>query len=105
MMRVALMCGAAYASHLLLDWLAIDRFPPLGLKVFWPFSDAWFISGVDLFIQTDRRWGTLASIPTNLKAMAWETILLTPVLAVLWLVRVKALARFATELARGDHAP
>ena len=103
--RVTLMCGAAYATHLLFDWLAIDNNPPRGLQLLWPFSDGWFISGVDLFIQTERRrFLTLDTLRINLTAMAWEMLVVSPVLAALWLVRVKALARCATELAGGDHA-
>src|SRR4051794_29415220 len=34
--RIAWMCGAAYGSHLLLDWLAVDRFPPSGIQLLWP---------------------------------------------------------------------
>ncbi len=102
--RVALMCGAAYAGHLLLDWLAVDHTPPFGLQLFWPFSRAWFISGADLFLQTERRRLFSAdSLRTNLLAMAWETAILLPILLALWLVRVKALARFSTELTRGNH--
>jgi membrane-bound metal-dependent hydrolase YbcI (DUF457 family) len=104
--RVTLMCGAAYASHLLLDWLGVDRSPPPGLQLLWPFSRTWFISGVDLFVQTERRrLFSIASIRTNLFAMAWEAAVLLPVLAVLWLIRVKALARLSTQPARGDHPP
>jgi len=102
--RVALTCGAAFGSHLLLDWLAIDATPPFGLQLLWPFSRVWFISGVNLFVQTERRnLFSYATIRTNLVAMAWETAILLPVLVVLWLVRVKALARFSAELTRGDH--
>ena len=102
--RVALMCGAAYASHLLLDWLGVDRFPPRGLQILWPVSQEWFISGLDWFVQT-RRFDLLSleTLRINLYAMAWETTVLLPLLLLLWLVRVKALARFASELTRGDH--
>ena len=102
--RVALMCGAAWASHLLLDWLGIDNNPPRGLQIFWPFSHTWFISGLDLFIQTERRrFFTVESVRTNLTAMSWETLILLPLVAGIWLVRVKALARLSTELPRCDH--
>src|SRR5581483_9005994 len=53
--RVALMCAAAYATHLVLDWVAVDHLPPYGLQALWPFSDRWFLSGWDLFRQTERR--------------------------------------------------
>ena len=103
--RIALMCGAAYATHLLLDWMAIDRYPPSGIQLLWPFSSSWFISGIDLFPQTQRQQiFTNAGIRTNLMAFAWETMLLVPMLAVLWRVREKTLTRLSAKLARGDHA-
>ena len=103
--RTAVLCGISYASHLLLDWLAADNYPPRGIELLWPFSDRWFISGLDLFIQTERRrFLTFDSIRTNLTAMAWEALVLSPLLLALWLVRVKALARFAPELTRRDHS-
>ena len=75
--RVALMCAAAYATHLLLDWLGVDNYPPYGLQALWPFSDAWFISGLDIFRQTARRQLTTpAVIHLNLFAIAQETAIL-----------------------------
>jgi len=99
------MCAAAYATHLLLDWLGVDNYPPRGIQALWPFSDAWFISDLDVFRQTARRQlATAAVIRLNVLAIAQETAILLPIVAALWLVRVKALAGFATEVARSDHA-
>jgi membrane-bound metal-dependent hydrolase YbcI (DUF457 family) len=105
--RVASMCAAAWATHLLLDWTAVDRlFAPYGVQLFWPFSDTWFISGWDLFPGTERHniFGADA-IVTNAKSLATELIVLAPIALVLWLVRVKALAGFPSELAGRDHPP
>jgi len=103
--RVSLMCAAAYATHLLLDWLGADRFPPFGLQMFWPFNDGWFISGWDLFPQTARRQLlSPAIIRLNVIAIAQETAILLPIVVALWLVRVKALAGLAAEPAGRDHA-
>ena len=52
---VSLVCGAAYGSHLLLDWLARDPNPPAAFKPFGPFSSQWFISGWNLFPPTERQ--------------------------------------------------
>ena len=102
--RVALMCAAAYGSHLLLDWLAVDMTSPYGVRALWPLSDRWYISGLDWFPPTERRgFFSLAAFRINLFAMAYETAVLLPVLGVLWLVRVKALARFSAEAAGRDH--
>src|SRR5690349_1255335 len=36
--RWVLLVGAAHASHIVLDWLGTDRYPPPGLEALWPFS-------------------------------------------------------------------
>jgi membrane-bound metal-dependent hydrolase YbcI (DUF457 family) len=103
--RVALVCAAAYATHLLLDWLSADYFAPAGIQLFWPVSHRWFISGWDLFNQTERRQlFAPATIETNARAIAREVALLAPIALGLWLIRVKTLARFPSELARRDHS-
>ena len=103
--RVALMCGAAYATHLLLDWLAVDLTAPFGIQALWPFSDQWYLSGWNLLPRTERRaLFTSRAIHLNLKALAWEVGSLAPILTLLWLIREKALARLAAKVARGDHS-
>jgi len=105
-LRVALMCAAAYGTHIVLDWLAADTLPPYGLQALWPFSSGWFISGWDLFPQTERRrFLSAATMWVNTKAMAQELAILVPVVWLIWLVRVKALARLAAQVSRGNHPP
>jgi membrane-bound metal-dependent hydrolase YbcI (DUF457 family) len=102
--RIALMCAAAYASHLLLDWLGVDLYPPPGLQVLWPFDSGWYISGLDLFRQTRREHlFTWPVIEQNLLAIAQEMAILVPIAAALWLVRVKTLAGLSAEQPRRDH--
>lgn len=102
--RVALVCAAAHASHILLDWLAVDTTPPFGLQALWPFSREWFISGVGAFRGTAREhFFSAASIRENALAVAQEIAILAPIAWAAWLVRVKALARLAAEMPGGDH--
>jgi membrane-bound metal-dependent hydrolase YbcI (DUF457 family) len=103
--RVALMCAGAYATHLFVDWLSVDLSQPRGIQALWPFRREWFISGIDLFRQTERRhlW-TFATMATNVRTIAQEILILAPIVVVLWLVRVKTLTRLPPEMARGDHA-
>ena len=65
---------------------------------------AGIISGLDLFRQTRRNhlltWPVFSQ---NLLAMAQELAILGPIALTLWLIRVKALARFAPEMSRRDH--
>ncbi len=95
---------AAYASHLLLDWLQADPTPPYGLQMLWPMSSTWFISGWDLFRGTERRQVfEAATMRRNLAAGLQETAILAPIAAAAWLVRVKAAARLAAQMPGGDH--
>ena len=103
-MRVAIMCTAAYASHLLLDWLGADQHPPSGLQLLWPFSGRWFISGLDIFRQTEfKRFWTPGPIVTNVRAIVQELAILGPIAVALWIVRVKGLARPAPQVVGRDH--
>ena len=102
--RVTLMCASAYASHLLLDWLGVDDYAPQGIKALWPFSNAWYISGLNVFPQTARKFLTEESvIRQNAKAIATEIVILLPIVLALWRVRVKALAGLPPEVPGGNH--
>ena len=104
--RVSLMCAVAYATHLLFDWMAVDRYAPNGIQALWPFSSAFYLSGWNIFRQTERaRLLTVASIQTNVLALAQEMAILAPIVVSVWLVRVKTLAGLSAQLARGDHPP
>jgi membrane-bound metal-dependent hydrolase YbcI (DUF457 family) len=105
-LRIACMCAAAYASHLLLDWMAVDQTFPRGLQALWPLSHRWYISGWNLFRPTERRRIFTSAVMTlNAVTIAQELALLAPFIVVAWLIRVKTLARFATEVPCRHHAP
>ena len=73
---------AAYASHLLLDWLSKDTSYPSGLTVLWPFTSAYYKSGWDVFGEISRRyWLPEEFILGNLRAAAWEFVLMAPMSA------------------------
>jgi membrane-bound metal-dependent hydrolase YbcI (DUF457 family) len=78
--RVSLVCGAAYGSHLLLDWLARDPNPPYGIQALWPFSQRWFISGWNIFPPTERdHLFSARAILINLRAIVQEVVILGPI--------------------------
>jgi membrane-bound metal-dependent hydrolase YbcI (DUF457 family) len=99
-------CTVAYASHILLDWLATDPHVPRGLQILWPFSDRWFISELDIFRGTARqRILSPQSIRTNMLAVLQEIAILGTIAWVMWSVRIKALARLPAEMAGRNHPP
>jgi inner membrane protein len=103
--RVAAMCGLAYATHVLLDWLAVDTRAPFGLQALWPFSKEYYLSGANLFPRTERRaFLSTSTFRTNLIAFVWELAFMLPIVVLLWRVRVKALAGLASEVTGRNHA-
>lgn len=93
-LAVACTIAVAYSTHLLLDWLAKDSALPYGLTVLWPFSSRFYISGVDLFLEVSRRyWKPEEFIVGNVKTVAWESIVLGPIVAVAWWMRQRRSAK------------
>jgi membrane-bound metal-dependent hydrolase YbcI (DUF457 family) len=83
--RIIVAVVLAYASHPVLDWLAADPTPPRGLQILWPFSDRWYISGLDIFRGTARRnIFTARSMRINVMAIGQELAILGPIA---WIVR------------------
>lgn len=79
-LRTSLTCAGAYGSHLLLDWLGADLKEPPGIQLLWPFSDRWFISDWRVFGAMERSdMFSLRTIVWNLKAVAWELLVLVPI--------------------------
>jgi hypothetical protein len=75
--RFALVCAAAYGSHLLLDWLGDDRSVPIGIRALWPFTDAYYQSSALLFPPVERRYWLPGFWTANLRAIGWELALMT----------------------------
>jgi inner membrane protein len=103
--RFVAMCTVAYASHLVLDWMAVDDTPPRGIQMLWPFSQAWLISNWDLFRGTARLGVfTAAAMRQNILAVVQETLMLGPIAWIVWSVRVKASTRLPAQVP-GSHHP
>jgi membrane-bound metal-dependent hydrolase YbcI (DUF457 family) len=95
--RVALICGAAYASHILLDWLGRDPSPPSGIQAFWPFTHNWYIAPWTIFPGTERRHlFTAATIAKNAKTVAAELLVLGPIAVAVGWWRIRRSARGTT---------
>jgi membrane-bound metal-dependent hydrolase YbcI (DUF457 family) len=86
-MRAAMVLTAAYASHLVLDWTGKDSSNPPGLTILWPFSETYYVSGWNLFGEVSRRyWLPQEFVFGNALALAWEMLVLVPVLLFAWAV-------------------
>ena len=72
--------AAAWASHVLLDYLGRDNSPPIGLMALWPFSSAFFASPVSVFYDIPRSFSA-AAIRHNIVAVLLELAILAPLAA------------------------
>jgi membrane-bound metal-dependent hydrolase YbcI (DUF457 family) len=80
---------AAAWSHILLDLLTEDTRLPVGLELFWPFSDARFTSPVSIFggLAKSRVEDLLSW--HNFQVVAGEVLVLAPLVIALWLLRLR----------------
>lgn len=89
--RTAATIAAAYASHLLLDWMGMDSSIPPGMMALWPFSSRFYISGIDFFGEVSRRyWKPDEFIFGNLSVAVREVLVLGPIAAIAWWLEARA---------------
>ena len=84
--------GAAWLTHIGLDYMNNDSNPPIGLMALWPWSDQYYKLPWPIFLDVGRTlsWRTVRN---NLLAAAWESVLLLPILALAWRIRRRRLSR------------
>lgn len=84
--RVRIWCAiaAAYLTHPLLDALALDTSPPLGIMAFWPLSWEHYQTGLSVFGPISRRYWLDTFWTTNLTSIARELVILAPVVFGVW---------------------
>jgi len=85
---IAVACGLAYGSHVLLDWLGEDTSTPSGLMGLWPWRSTYYRSGLDIFEGISRRyWLPEQFLAQNLKAVGLELAVVLPVAALAYWLR------------------
>ncbi len=93
--RTATVCAAAYASHVLLDWLGRDDSAKGGLMALWPFSTQYYRSGANLFLELvpHPRDGFMRLVIANTEAIAREILILAPPFLLVLVLRVRLVTR------------
>jgi inner membrane protein len=87
-LTLAIACFAAYASHVLLDWLARDTTAPIGIMALWPFSRAPYESDLHIFMAISRRYYQgWTFVRQNAIALVSELLILVPLLVLVMKVR------------------
>jgi membrane-bound metal-dependent hydrolase YbcI (DUF457 family) len=79
--RLALIVTAAWASHVLFDWLGSDDTPPLGVMALWPVSSAFYFANAFVFEAISRRYWLAGFWAHNLWAVLTEVVMLAPIAA------------------------
>ena len=70
----------AWGSHVLLDWLGADAWPPLGIPALWPLSDRYYHSPIAIFPSVSRQyWLGPRFVYFNAIALAVELVVLLPI--------------------------
>jgi membrane-bound metal-dependent hydrolase YbcI (DUF457 family) len=85
-LRLGLATGAAWLTHVVLDYLNRDTHPPIGILALWPFSPAHYKFPWPIFLDIGRtlEWSTVRN---NAIAALWEMVILLPILWTAWRVR------------------
>ena len=89
-----LLFSGIYFSHVALDTLSSDLKEPFGVPMFWPFSEAYIVSPVLIFMsiqKVDTSGGFIPSLLTahNLWAAAWEFLVFAPVVSIMKLMQLR----------------
>jgi inner membrane protein len=82
--RIGLAIGAAYATHVLFDWLGADSSAPRGVMALWPFSTNYVISDVSVFHSVERRYWIEGFWRRTAIGMAREVAILAPLAGLAW---------------------
>jgi hypothetical protein len=86
---LGLWAGCAWLTHLVLDYLSLDTHPPIGIMALWPFQSGHFKAPWAIFLDIGRtlEWATVRH---DALAVAWEIVLLGPLLVASWRLRARA---------------
>ena len=75
--------SAAWASHVVLDFLGLDTAPPFGEMALWPVSTDFYVSPIAVFYDV-RRSFSWSALRHNAVAVAIELVVLVPIALLCW---------------------
>jgi inner membrane protein len=86
---LGLLSGCAWLTHVVLDYVGLDTHPPIGIMALWPFDRGFYKAPCILFLDIGRTldWATVRH---DALAVAWEIVLLGPLLVASWRRRARA---------------
>jgi membrane-bound metal-dependent hydrolase YbcI (DUF457 family) len=81
--RAGGLAGVAWLLHGIVDFVSRDTNPPFGPMLLWPLSGRYWIAPFVIFLDTART-PTWTAVQKDALAMAWETLLLAPLVLGTW---------------------
>jgi membrane-bound metal-dependent hydrolase YbcI (DUF457 family) len=78
-LAVGMSVGAAYGSHLLLDFLGTDEVAPVGIMALWPVSKGYYLAGTNWFVAICRQYQRGACWWQVMRAVRLEVVGLGPI--------------------------
>jgi membrane-bound metal-dependent hydrolase YbcI (DUF457 family) len=100
--RIFWAATAAWATHPLMDMLAPDRWPPIGVEAFWPFSRGFYITGLNIFLPVARNLYSWSTWTHDARAAVRETLVLVPIVALVWWIRTRTSRSLVRSSGPGD---
>ena len=82
--RVWIVAFVAWISHPLFDAMSFDLGPPIGVMLFWPFSNEHWHTGLTVFGSIERHWDHEGFWRQNVTSFAREMAILLPISAFVW---------------------
>ena len=79
--RLWVASGAAYGSHVLLDWLGTDTVAPFGLMALWPFDGGHYQLATPVFLPVCREYWLVDCWVSLTRTVGLELLLLVPLTA------------------------
>lgn len=91
---IGFLISGAVLSHLIMDFFTVDRNPPLGIKLFWPVTEKYYISSVSIFQDVYKASSSNGFIRSlfcwhNLITVLIETVIVGPLFIVVYLFKRK----------------
>jgi len=85
---LGLWAGVSWLTHVSLDYLGLDTHPPIGIMALWPVESGYHKAPWTLFLDIGRtlEWATVRH---DALAVAWEIVLLGPLLVASWRWRAR----------------
>jgi inner membrane protein len=83
-LKWTILLTAAYASHLLLDYFTYDGSMPIGIPLYWPFTDKHYVAPFEIFLSIHRGGMETLFGAHNFLAVFREALIFIPIALIVY---------------------